>query len=65
VLTALQITVGTLTEEATMRIIMTGGIGLIGTALIDTLHDHEIIVLSRDPSRAALQFKDKSVQIAG
>lgn len=38
-----------------MRVIITGGTGLIGRALIVALreHDHEIIVLSRDPGAAA------------
>lgn len=37
-----------------MRIIITGGTGLIGRALTDELvqHEHEVIILSRSPERA-------------
>jgi uncharacterized protein (TIGR01777 family) len=37
-----------------MRVIITGGTGLIGRALADELlaHGHEVIILSRDPTRA-------------
>jgi uncharacterized protein (TIGR01777 family) len=47
-----------------MRVIITGGTGLIGTSLVEILapHTHEIIILSRDPDRAAQRFRDKSVQ---
>ena len=47
-----------------MRILITGGTGLIGRALIDLLlpEGHEIIVLSRAPERAALPA---GVRVAG
>ena len=47
-----------------MRILITGGTGLIGRALIDLLlpEGHDIIVLSRNPARAALPA---GVQVAG
>ncbi|HEY81498.1 MAG TPA: TIGR01777 family protein [Anaerolineae bacterium] len=47
-----------------MRILITGGTGLIGRALIDLLlpEGHEIIVLSRNPARVTLPA---GVQVAG
>ncbi len=47
-----------------MRILITGGTGLIGRALVDLLlpEGHEIIVLSRNPERASLPA---GVQVAG
>ncbi len=47
-----------------MRVLITGGTGLIGRALIDLLlpDGHEIIVLSRHPDRAALPA---GVQVIG
>ncbi len=47
-----------------MRILITGGTGLIGRALIDLLlpEGHDIIVLSRNPARAALPA---GVRVAG
>lgn len=41
-----------------MRILITGGTGLLGKPLVRLLagHDHEVIVLSRDPARAARTF---------
>jgi uncharacterized protein (TIGR01777 family) len=47
-----------------MRILIAGGTGLIGRALIDLLlpEGHDLIVLTRDPARAALPA---GVQVAG
>ena len=43
-----------------MRIVITGGTGLIGRALIDTLADdhHEVIVLSRNPDKHTSLLRD-------
>ncbi len=53
-----------------MRVIITGGTGLIGRALIPALiqHSHEIVVLSRDPIAAIQQFAQNgwnNIQVVG
>jgi uncharacterized protein (TIGR01777 family) len=53
-----------------MRVIITGGTGLIGRALVEVLaaQGYEIIVLSRDPALAARTFNQqglRNIQIAG
>ena len=53
-----------------MRVIITGGTGLIGRALVTLLAqgDYEIIVLSRYPTRATQMFRQQgltSVQTVG
>ena len=47
-----------------MRVIITGGTGLIGRALVEALahQDYEIIVLSRDPALAAHLFYQLEVE---
>ncbi|GAL08115.1 cell division inhibitor [Photobacterium aphoticum] len=39
-----------------MKILVTGGTGFIGAALIHQLRDHDITVLSRDPAKASLSL---------
>jgi uncharacterized protein len=51
-----------------MRVIITGGTGLIGSALVDLLspQGYEIIVISRNPALAAHHFSQvKDIQIVG
>ena len=46
-----------------MRVIITGGRGLIGRSLVVALtrHGHEIVILSRDPVRAARTFAQQGL----
>ena len=47
-----------------MRVIITGGTGLIGRSLITLLarQDYEIVVLSRDPAQAAQMFQQQGLK---
>jgi hypothetical protein len=51
-------------QEEEMKIIITGGTGLIGSALAEDLagDQHEVIVLSRNPDKS--QFKSKNIHVA-
>lgn len=42
-----------------MKILVTGGTGFIGAALIHQLRDHDITVLSRDPAKASLSLGEQ------
>ena len=48
-----------------MRVIVTGGTGLIGQSLVEVLmrHDYEIIVVSRDPVLAAQTFRRRGLSV--
>ncbi|HEX8037436.1 MAG TPA: TIGR01777 family oxidoreductase [Ktedonobacterales bacterium] len=53
-----------------MRVIITGGTGLIGRSLVEVLarHRNEIVVLSREPAKAARAFRrqgEMDVQVVG
>src|SRR5258708_566259 len=50
-----------------MRVIIAGGTGAIGSSLVDVLleGDYQLVVLSRDPDRAAQRFRGKNVQAIG
>ncbi|MGF1687163.1 TIGR01777 family oxidoreductase [Photobacterium japonica] len=42
-----------------MKLLVTGGTGFIGSALIHQLRDHDITVLSRDPANASLSLGEQ------
>src|SRR5690349_12075785 len=48
-----------------MRVIVTGGTGLIGQSLVEVLmrHGYEVVVVSRDPVLAAQTFRRRGLSV--